>query len=122
MKRMGMCWKCLEWKEVRDHHAYGYETDETKPYCRSCDRKAHNKDRREGRCSLTGIESHRKSIRSRIRRLRICGIKQMISFRETVLPNIQLYEHLEVNLNTRTVTIISGFLGNHKKLYVIEER
>lgn len=117
MKRMGMCWKCLEWKEVRDHHAYGYETDETKPYCYSCDYKAHNKARRESRCNLTSDESNRESVNSYSRRS-----QKHLFFRETLAPNIRLYEQVAVNVNTGTITVNSDFLsGNGKKLCVIKE-
>ncbi len=118
MERLGFCYKCGEYKEVRDHHAYGYETDETLPYCQSCDRKAHNKARREGRCNLSGEESHKKTSNSYQRR----STKHMKLSSETVSPNIQLFQKLRINLNTGTITISSCFSGNNgNKLKVIDE-
>lgn len=119
MKRLGICYKCGKYKEVRDHHAYGYETDETVPYCNSCDQKAHNKARKEGKCNLTNIESEQKSNNSYHRR----STKRKSLSSETVTPNVVLFEELQINLNTGTVTISSCFSGNHgHKLKIIDER
>lgn len=118
MERMGICYKCGEWKEVRNHHRWGYETDRVVPYCRSCDRKAHNKARKEGRCNLTNIESRQKSDNSYNRR----STKHKKLLSETVAPNIQLFEKLAINLNTGMISISSCFIGhNGHKLHVIEE-
>ena len=40
MVQIGKCYKCGEFKEVRQHHYKGYGAEETVPYCRSCDYKA----------------------------------------------------------------------------------
>ncbi len=55
-KRIGVCSKCNETKEIRDHHYLGYEGDninKTLPYCRSCDFKEHIKARKEGKHFLS---------------------------------------------------------------------
>lgn len=57
---MGTCQKCGQYKMVRDHHYKGYDTDETAPYCQSCDIKAHNWARWEGKCNLSAKEAKRK--------------------------------------------------------------
>lgn len=118
MKRLGMCWKCLEHTIVRDHHVYGYDTDETLPYCESCDRKAHNKARREGRCHLSSEDTNRKSISSYCRR----SVKYKALSFETLSPNVVLFEELAMNLNTGTITVSSIFRGNNgHKLKVIND-
>lgn len=98
---------------VRDHHIKGYSQahkDEIVPYCRSCDRKAHDNARREGKCKLTHTESHRLSLRSCLRR----SIKEK-PFWTTIAPNIRLYEQIRINLNTGHIYIRSGFLGDHNQ-------
>ena len=122
MKRLGICQKCGEEIIVRDHHVKGYlgdNKDYVVPYCRSCDTKAHNKAREEGRCLLTGEESNRLSIRSSQKR----SIKNKNLFSKTVGTNIRLLEQLQININTKTITVNSYFQGNHgKKLKVIDEK
>ena len=117
MRRLGFCYKCGEYKIVRDHHAFGYETDETVPYCVDCDRKAHNKARKEGRCNLSSEETSRKSKNSYDRRSR----KWKLLSSKSLASNVQLFEELAINLNTGTVSIHSRFVGiNHHKLKIID--
>ena len=120
MKRIGICQKCGEEKMVRDHHLKGYlgeNKDEVVPYCYSCDRKAHNKARMEGRCKLPSKETKRLSENSCNRRSKI--IKNLS--RDTMLPNVRLLEQLRLNINTGTITVVSYFSGYHgKKIKYIE--
>jgi len=120
MKRNGICQKCGEEKIVRDHHLKGYlgeNKDEVVPYCYSCDMKAHHKARREGKCNLPGDETNRLSKNSCVRRSK----KSKMISTESMMPNVQLFEHVQVNLNTGNVTVSSCFHANHgKKLKYIE--
>ncbi len=117
MKRMGICSKCKQYKMVQDHHYKGYGTDEVAPYCQSCDQKAHNKAKREGKCKLQGKESRkltRKSYNKRVRKL-------IILSSETLEPYVQLYETLTLNLNTKSIYFSSYFNGHHgKKLMFVD--
>ncbi len=61
MSIIGQCFKCGCIREVRHHHYKGYGTDETLPYCRSCDAMAHNKARKTGKCQLTYNETQKLS-------------------------------------------------------------
>jgi len=121
MKRMDICQKCGQERIVRDHHIHGYGEeykDEVAPYCLSCDLKAHNKARKEGRCILTSKESARATKNSYRRRSR----KIITLSCETLLPNIQLYERLEIWTNTSEVSFNTCFRGNNgKHLKVIDE-
>ena len=121
MKRIGICTKCGEEKIVRDHHIRGYKEehkDEVVPYCESCDRKAHAKARREGRCTLPSKETNRLSMNSCFRRTK----KVMALSSDMLEPNISLREQLHYNIKTGNVTLYSYFIGEHgKKLKVIEE-
>ena len=107
MRHKGICVKCGKETMVQDHHYKGYGTDETAPYCQSCDRKAHNKARREGRCKLKSDESTKLSRYSYNRRS--IYTKHLSS--KTRLPNIQLSELVRINLNTNSLTFASGFRG-----------
>jgi len=114
MRRQGICQKCGEEKTVGDHHIKGYgieNKDEVVPYCYSCDRKAHNKARREGKCKLPGEETTRLSTNSCMRRSR--KIK-MISY-ETMMPNVRLFEQVHVNLNTGHISVVSYFAASNRK-------
>jgi len=118
MKRIGICSKCGKEKIVQDHHYRGYDTDNVLPYCKSCDQKAHNKAKKEGRCKLTSEESHIKSTASYARRT----WKSFTLSSKTLEPNVLLFEVLQLNLNTNNIVIWSGFSGNHlKKLKVVDE-
>ena len=114
MKRKGVCQKCGKETTVRDHHLYGYDKehkDEVAPYCASCDQKAHNKARREGRCILSGKETTRYSTNSYKRR----SLKRKILSRSTLMPDVQLLEHLYINMNTGTIVIGTGFTANNRR-------
>ncbi len=118
MIRMGICHKCGEWKMVRDHHAFGYDTDKVLPYCLSCDKKAHYKARKEGTCNLSSEQSHRKSNCSSMSR----STKIKLLSWKTVSPNVRLFERLQININTGTITVWSYFgSDNGHKLYVVGE-
>ncbi len=119
MRRLGICSKCGIETVVQDHHYKGYDVDDVLPYCKSCDTKAHNKARREGKCNLTGDESHKKSTASHAKRT----WKSLTLSSKTLEPNTLLFEVLQLNLNTNNIVIWSGFSGNHhKKLKVINEK
>ena len=114
MKRLGICKKCGEEKMVRDHHIKGYceeNKDEVVPYCQSCDLKAHAKARREGRCVLTHKEAHIKSQASCQRRSR----KTKTISSETLMPNVRLFENVQINLNTGHINVVSYFKANNGK-------
>lgn len=121
MERTGLCVKCGEKRQVRDHHINGYSEshkDEVVPYCRKCDTKAHNKARREGRCGLTHEEVDILSNRSYTRR----SVKTISLSSITVGKNIQLREILHINKNTGNIALSSYFSsGYHTKLCVINE-
>ena len=117
MKRFGICSKCGEYKEVREHHHKGYGTDDTKKYCYSCDFNAHIRARKEGRCNLTHGEARVLSSNSYTRR-----ILKKITFYEAMLPNIRLYESLFINSNTDCISVCSGFIiGNNQQIKTIGE-
>jgi len=114
VKRQGICHKCGEEKMVRDHHIHGYKDehkDEVVPYCYSCDRKAHNKARREGKCKLSSKETKRLSNNSQ--RRRSCKTK-MLSY-ETLIPNVRFFEQVRIDLNTGHINVASYFHANHGK-------
>ncbi|MFZ3166340.1 MAG: hypothetical protein WA130_01910 [Candidatus Methanoperedens sp.] len=118
MKRMGICSKCGEYRLVQDHHYKGYKSDEVKPYCLSCDWKAHNKARKEGRCKLSGWESNRLSTLSSNRR----SHKTFNLSWNMLEEHIQLKERIFVNLNNGNIIFDSCFVGtNHIKLKRIKE-
>jgi hypothetical protein len=118
MKRFGTCSKCGEYKLVHDHHYKGYDAEEVLPYCQSCDIKAHNSARKEGRCKISSEESHKKSTASNAKRT----WKTFILSLETPGSNTRLFEVLQLNLKTDKIMIWSGFNGNNrKKLKIIDE-
>lgn len=121
MKRMGICQKCGKETVVRDHHWQGYgerHKDDVVPYCFSCDKKAHAKVRKEGKCKLTGKESAKLSRNSWARREK----KRIKLSSNTIEPNARLIEILFFNLNTKHIEVYSYFEGNHgKKLKIIDE-
>lgn len=119
MKRIGICQKCGLEKEVRDHHLHGYggeHRDEVAPYCYSCDKKAHYKARREGRCTLSSDETKQLSKNSCKRRT--IQSKKLSS--TTLIPHVQLFEQLDFNSNTYRIGITSCFFAGHGKriLYI----
>ncbi|MFZ3166392.1 MAG: hypothetical protein WA130_02170 [Candidatus Methanoperedens sp.] len=121
MKRIGICQKCGKETIVRDHHIIGYlgeNKDIIAPYCFSCDRKAHNKAKKSGKCNLTEKETYRLSSNSSQRRYR----KTFSLSHKTLEPNVLLRERLSININTNTININSCFEGTAgKKLKIIEE-
>ena len=153
MERMGICYKCREYKMVRDHHYKGYNEeylDETAPYCYSCDRKAHIRARKEGRCLLSSNETHRLSNKAHTRKYeRRIDVKErrkkhrnipevkeanritckeyskknieQIQFIEILMPNVKLHEILTYNNSTGSVGWSSAIRADHKKeLYEVE--
>jgi len=120
MKRQGTCQKCGKETIVQDHHIKGYigeHKDEVVPYCESCDKKAHNKARRGGRCKLSSDETNRLSSNSSTRRSR----KTKNISCEAMMPNVQLLENVQVNLNTGHISLVSYFSAKHgKKIKYIE--
>ncbi len=119
MKKLGICSKCGQEKTVRDHHVKGYgegNKDYTLPYCYSCDRKAHFKTKREGKCNLSPDETFKLTRNSYHRRVD----KHFSLSSNAIMTNVQLKEKLKINLNTGTITISSYFqAGKHKKLKYI---
>jgi len=107
-KPYGYCIKCGQFRQLQNHHYKGYDTDETALYCMSCDQKAHNKARREGRCNLTSKEVQKLSTASGCR-IRI----KRIYFDERITNNIYLHEHLQYNTFTGTVSWTSGFVARN---------
>ena len=106
----GICVKCNKYKQLQNHHYKGYRTHETALYCSSCDKKAHLKARREGRCNLTSKETSKLS-QSSLYRTQI----QMIVFEETLDTNIQLREQLTYNKFTGHITYCSYFKTSGEK-------
>lgn len=121
MKRKGICQKCGKETIIRDHHIHGYDgehKDEVVPYCYSCDYRAHNKARREGKCQLNSEEAQRLSRNSSHRRTR----KYFNLSCKTVGTNIRLFEELFLDTNNGKINIWSRFSGhNGKKLKIIGE-
>lgn len=120
MKRKEICQKCGKEKIVRDHHLNGYEKlhkDEVAPYCYSCDLKAHNNARKEGRCTLTSKEIQRLSMNSSMRRAH----RHFSLSSKTLAANVQLRELLDLNVNTGLICINTYFSAyNGKKLKYID--
>jgi len=120
MKRIGICKKCGEEKMVQDHHIHGYgeeHKDVTAPYCESCDKKAHYKARKEGKCILPSDETTRLSHNSCLRRSR----KTKMISSESMMPSVRLFEQIYLNVNTGNVTIGSSFAAsNGKKIKYID--
>lgn len=118
--KKGVCRKCGKVREVQNHHINGYSgnhKDEIAPYCRSCDLKAHQKARREGRCKLPSKITKQLSKNSYKRRT-----YRHILFTETMMPNVQLQEHLEYNETTGELTYSAYFNAYHgKNLKYMEE-
>ncbi len=111
MERLGKCLKCNQEKMVRDHHLKGYlesNKDYVVPYCGSCDRKAHNKARKNGKCNFNSSEVTKLSQSSLRRR----SYKKK-HFNTIIEPNIGVHETIQININTRTITISSWFAGDH---------
>lgn len=127
MRRIGICQKCGKETIVQDHHIYGYgdKSDVVAPYCRSCDRKAHNKARIEGRCVLKSKDSIRLSTNSCHRRERKNGIILMHTedlITQTLLPNIALYVGFVYNYKSKHMSFYSQFRGYHGyKIKTIDE-
>jgi len=119
MKRIGICYKCKQEKLVRDHHYKGYDIEETKPYCYSCDQKAHQKAREEGRCILSTNETKRLSNNSSHKRSR----KIICLSNESILPYIRLEEIITINTQTNNIFINSYFHDrpNHRLKIIDEE-
>jgi len=117
MNNIGICFKCKEEKIVRDHHIKGYlgdNKDTVVPYCYSCDIKAHNEARKNGKCKLLPKESTRLSVNSCNRRTtRVMDITMLGSAEKAPGKNVCLYEHVKYNLNTGHVSFSIGFRGNH---------
>ena len=100
MSTMGTCSKCGQLKTVVQHHYKGYNTDETKPYCYSCDQKAHYKARSEGKCLLTHKEA---GLLSKISSNKARAFKFLDYMR--VESNISIKTVLSINTRTNTITI-----------------
>lgn len=94
---------------VQDHHSKGYLPpfqDFVEPYCKSCDWKAHDKARKDGKCNLTHTEAQKFSIASSDKRNRV---KKSL-FSKTVTRNIRLKINLEYRKGTDDIKIYSGFV------------
>jgi len=103
MVTIGICSKCGKEGVVRQHHYKGYTTDETTPYCLSCDFKAHNKARRDGRCILSGKESKLLSDKSSGKRNK--KIKMLFSYTPEKHSCVKV--SIIVNKNTLNYTLNS---------------
>jgi len=103
---------------VRDHHYKGYSTDEVVPYCRSCDRIAHNLARKTGKCILTHEEVDKISTASSMRR----STKTIEVGDDRMITNVRLIEEIVYNINTSNPVCCTRFRAtNGKKLYEIYE-
>ncbi len=105
---------------VQDHHIKGYfgeNKDLVAPYCKSCDRKAHDKARKEGRCKLTHAEANKLSTASNRRRT----IKQKI-FATTVAPWVEALTTIAVNTSTGHVAITSRFRTDKRRPLIKREK
>jgi hypothetical protein len=107
----GKCVKCGEIKEVRHHHYKGYGTDETVLYCRSCDKKAHIKAQKTGRCNLTYEERHKISGTHSHRKT-----QKHIVFDETIEKNMLFEEHITYFPSDGHVGYVSFFHVNNGKI------
>lgn len=120
---IGICHKCGKETVVRNHHWKGYSEehrDDVVTYCHSCDRIAHNKARREGRCALSSETINRLSILSNARRAYKNVVYPMF-FDYRVITNIVLREKIIFNKNTGNVYCSSYFQGgNGLKLKTFE--
>lgn len=115
----GICTKCGKEGMVQNHHWHGYgeeHKDDVALYCQSCDQKAHNKAKKEGKCTLSSDESHKKSRSSYNRRN---YIKYTLS-EQTLSTNIALRERIRYNKNIDSIAYECEFTGYHgNKLYYI---
>ncbi len=115
---MGICTKCGEYKLVQDHHINGYEEDhinEVVPYCISCDKLAHLKARKDGRCTMDSKEIHKISTKSSKRRYNKEINKKILLSWETLEPFICIREILNININSENIVICSYFSAMHGK-------
>ncbi len=110
--KTGYCTKCGKYGIVRMHHWKGYSDehkDDVMPYCQSCDQKAHYTAKKNGLCTLSSYESHKKSRNSYNRRH---IIKYTIS-ENSVYPNIAIRERIYYNTSTQSTTSTYEFVGYH---------
>jgi hypothetical protein len=117
MRKIGTCAKCGETKEVGQHHLKGYlgeNINVTAPYCQSCDKKAHWKARKDGRCVLTGKETSRLSKLSYVHR----NIKQRVIYKEVIDIFSYISINLSYNLHTNTICIVDNHKINDKEKYL----
>lgn len=121
MNKIGVCEKCGETKNVRNHHIKGYgeeNKDYVVKYCNICDQKAHQKAREEGRCNLSHEEVCKLSQNSYARRTH-----QTINIScDTLMPYVYLRELIVYNINTGKPTCETIFQANggRKLLYIGE--
>jgi hypothetical protein len=112
--------KCKQIKEVREHHIKGYlgeNVNITLPYCRSCDRLAHEQAKKQGNCFLTSKEVSRLSKKSTHNR----NTTRKSILRERVDKNVTLNIEIYHWKNTQHLTIQSWFTANGgKKLIYVE--
>jgi len=103
MVTIGICSKCGKNGVVQQHHYKGYVTDDTIPYCRSCDSLAHRKARNEGRCLLTYTEMRKASMKSSNKEI----MKRSI-FTYSPDQYVQIYTRLFYNNRTGTITVCTS--------------
>jgi hypothetical protein len=118
MRREGICQKCGKVCIVQDHHIHGYfdkHKDEIVPYCRSCDRKAHDKARNEGKCKLSPIEVKKISTSSYYRRT------PRIIFEETPGEFTKLVEQIRTYPGHDIIKIYTFFQATHRRKLIFED-
>jgi hypothetical protein len=116
--KIGKCSKCGEIRPIGAHHIKGYLGENlniTLPYCYSCDRLAHIKARKEGKCLLSFKQINVLSNKSSNKRQHQNKSRLKIISRETVDTNIFLNQFINHYSSTGNITIGSCFAGNHKK-------
>lgn len=119
--RTGICFKCGESGKVYGHHLhkddYAIEGDSrVVDCCMSCHTIIHQEIRKRKACPLSPAETDILSQRSSNRRN-----KRTISFSETLMPNVSIFENIIYEINTGHVYVAGYFSAyNEKELKYIE--
>lgn len=114
------CFKCgKETKTIKHHLSYNPEV--LVDSCVSCHKLIHNRVRKENACPLSVTEVNKLSINSFRRRYTKKNYR-MITFYETMIPNVDFHEELRYNEATGNVGWSARFRAtNGKGLLYIDE-
>ena len=123
MNKLQICQKCGKKAVLIRHHVKYVEIHGCEiiiMICRSCHTKLHNKLRNEGLCKISPIELAKYSKKSTDKEYHKKNYYLKRLTCKTIDKNIQLFETLQYNKKTDTITITSCFQGNNGKkiLYV----